>query len=87
MDENGIACRGLLIRHLVMPSLADDTRAVLRFVKESVSKDAFVNIMAQYHPCYRSHECAELSGRISHAEFASALQYARDIGLERAWNH
>jgi putative pyruvate formate lyase activating enzyme len=87
IDENGIACRGLLIRHLVMPSLLDDTRAVLRFVKESVSKDAFVNIMAQYHPCYRSHEFAELSRRISQAEFAAALQYARDIGLKRAYSH
>jgi len=47
---DGTARRGLLVRHLVMPGLLDETRAIFRWLAESVSKDTFVNIMGQYHP-------------------------------------
>jgi putative pyruvate formate lyase activating enzyme len=87
IDERGIARRGLLIRHLVMPSLVEDTRAVLRFVRETVSENAFVNVMGQYHPCYRTLHDEHLSRRLFPTEHASALQYAREIGLKRAYCH
>ena len=87
IDENGIARRGLLIRHLVMPVLGNDTRAVLTFIRDNISEDAFVNITAQYHPCYRAHQHSELSRRLIREEHASALGYAREIGLKRAYSH
>ncbi len=87
IDEYGIARKGLIIRHLVMPSCADDTKKILRFIRDEVSQNAFVNIMAQYHPCHRAGEFEEISGRISSKEHAEAIQYARGIGLLRASNY
>lgn len=87
LDENGIALRGLLIRHLVMPSCGEDTKKVLMFIKEEISKNAFVNIMAQYRPCYRAENFPEIGRRITSEEYYSALEYARLIGLKRASSH
>ncbi|OPY76477.1 MAG: hypothetical protein A4E63_00094 [Syntrophorhabdus sp. PtaU1.Bin050] len=87
IDPSGIARRGLLIRHLVMPSCGEDTRNVLQFIRNEVSRDAFVNIMAQYHPCYNADKYPEISGRITNQEFCEALEFARFIGLTRASHH
>lgn len=87
IDENGIAKRGLLIRHLVMPSFEEDTKKILRFVRNGVSKNAFVNIMAQYHPCHKAGEYPEISRRITNKEYFEAIDYARTIGLIRASNY
>lgn len=84
IDEKGIAEKGLLIRHLVMPACGADTKKIMRFIREEVSQNAFVNIMAQYHPCYRAGEFEEITGRISLKEHAEAVEYARSIGLWRA---
>ena len=86
-DSQGVAERGLIIRHLVMPSHIEDTKEVLRFVREEISKDAFVNIMAQYHPCHKAFEFPEIGRRITEAEYLEALEFARKIGLRRAATH
>jgi uncharacterized Fe-S radical SAM superfamily protein PflX len=59
----------------------------LRFIREELSQDAFVNIMAQYHPCNRAEDYPEISRRISNREYREALDYARKLGLSRAANH
>ncbi|HBA56075.1 MAG: radical SAM protein [Syntrophorhabdus aromaticivorans] len=87
IDPSGIAQRGLLIRHLVMPSCGEDTRNVLQFIRDEISHDAFVNIMAQYHPCYKAGEYFEISRRITAQEYREALEFARSIGLSRASHH
>ena len=87
INTRGIATRGLLIRHLVMPSYGEDTKHILRFIREEISQDAFVNIMAQYHPCNRAEDYPEIARRISRMEYSEALDYARDLGLSRAANH
>ena len=87
MDESGIARRGLLIRHLVMPSHEENTKDVLRFIRDELSQEAFVNVMAQYRPCYQAFRFDEISQRPSATEYASALAYARKIGLRRAGSH
>ena len=87
LDERGIAQRGLLIRHLVMPSHAEDTRKVLDFIRQELSQDAFVNIMAQYHPCYQASQFEEISRRTSLKEHNEGLVYAHKIGLKRAGLH
>lgn len=86
-DENGIARRGLLIRHLVMPGAAGDTRAVLDFIASEISRDSYVNIMSQYYPCHRADDLPEISRRITGREYEEALAYARSIGLTRASRH
>jgi len=85
IDEKGIAKKGLLLRHLVMPGLVDDTKKVLDFIRWKISEHAFVNIMAQYHPCYLSYSHPELMRGITKSEFYEVLDYSREIGLIRAF--
>lgn len=87
INDAGIAERGLLIRHLVMPDMVDNTKRVLDFIRKEISEDAFVNVMAQYHPCHRASEYKELGRRVSGVEYAEAVSYARTIGLRRAGGH
>ncbi|OPY75413.1 MAG: hypothetical protein A4E64_01910 [Syntrophorhabdus sp. PtaU1.Bin058] len=87
VDENGIAGKGLIIRHLVMPSCGEDTKRIMEFIRDNVSRNAFVNIMSQYHPCHRAGEFEEIASRISLKEHTEAVRYARIIGLSRAFNY
>ncbi len=87
LDEEGNAVRGLIIRHLVMPSMAENTRAVLRFIRQEISARAYVNIMGQYHPSYLSANLQEISQGIAPGDLFEAIAYARAIGLERADRH
>jgi len=82
MDRRGIARRGLLVRHLVLPNDLAGTGEVVRFLAE-LSEDTYVNIMAQYRPCYRAHEHPSLARRPTREELESALQLARAAGLHR----
>jgi putative pyruvate formate lyase activating enzyme len=82
LDRRGIARRGLLVRHLVLPNNLAGTGEVVRFLAE-LSKDTYVNIMEQYRPCYRAHEYPPLTRRPTRAEFDEAFRLARDVGLHR----
>jgi len=81
MDERGIARRGLLVRHLVMPNDVAGTREVMRFLAEQVSRDTYVNVMAQYRPCYRASSDPKIGRRLSRTEHERALSWAREAGL------
>jgi putative pyruvate formate lyase activating enzyme len=83
LDEDGIAVRGLLVRHLVLPEDSAGTAEVLRFVAEEFSRDTYVNVMAQYRPCFRAHEHPELARRPTNAELREARDAARRVGLRR----
>jgi putative pyruvate formate lyase activating enzyme len=84
-DENGLALRGVLVRHLVMPGALDDTRAILRWIAENLGRDTYVNIMDQYHPAGMVNETRypELNRPITPEEYQTALRYAREVGLWR----
>jgi putative pyruvate formate lyase activating enzyme len=81
--SNGLATRGVLIRHLVLPENMAGTREVMRFIAREISADSYVNIMPQYRPCGRAHEIAELSRRPTPAEFDAALRVAAEEGISR----
>ncbi len=83
--EKGVAKIGLLIRHLVLPNKLAGPEAVFDFIKENMSVDTYVNIMAQYHPCYEAHQHDEISRRITPEEYREAAEYARLIGLHRGF--
>lgn len=85
INPNGIAERGLLIRHLVMPNGVASTEAVLRFIAEEISVHSYVNIMAQYRPEYRAYEYPEINRRITHKEYMEAVQIARSFHLYRGF--
>lgn len=83
INEDGIAQRGLLVRHLVLPHGLAGTKEVVNFLANEVSPDTYVNIMAQYHPCHKASQFPSLSRRISAGEFQEAVTLARQAGLCR----
>lgn len=85
-DDDGIAQRGLLVRHLVLPNGLAGTPEAMRFLAEEISKNTYVNVMAQYHPCYRAHEFPEINRRPTRQEYQDAVQAALDAGLMRLDN-
>ncbi len=87
MVEDGVAVRGLIVRHLVLPNGLAGTEKVLKFIAEEISKDTYVNIMAQYYPTWKAHRYPELSRRITAEEYREALEIARKLGLHRAGPH
>lgn len=83
LDENGIARRGLLVRHLVLPEGLAGTQEIARFLVQEVSPDTYINLMDQYRPCYKAAELPPLARPITRAEYEQALQQAREAGLHR----
>ena len=83
IDTNGIAQRGLLVRHLVLPNDLAGSREILRFLAEEISINTYINIMDQYHPAYKAHQYPELNRRITRDEYRSVLQMAENLGLHR----
>ena len=83
LDETGIARRGLLIRHLVLPHDLAGTRDVMRFIARKISPNSYVNIMSQYRPCGRAAEIKKLAASLAKNDFEQALQAARDEGITR----
>jgi putative pyruvate formate lyase activating enzyme len=83
VDEEGIALRGLMIRHLVLPQNLSGTDKFVQFVARRLTRSTYVNIMAQYHPAHRAWEFPELARRITPAEYRQAIDWARQAGLTR----
>jgi putative pyruvate formate lyase activating enzyme len=78
---DGIARRGLLVRHLVMPNGAVDSKRVLRFIAEEISPDTCVNVMAQYRPMHLAHRYPEIARPISTRVYREVRLYAEQLGL------
>jgi len=86
VDENGLALRGVLVRHLVMPGLLGDTREIMNWLAGNLSRDTYVNVMDQYYPAHKAEtepRFAEINRGISADEFCGALELARAAGLWR----
>jgi putative pyruvate formate lyase activating enzyme len=83
LDKDGIAQRGLLVRHLVMPHRNAGTREVMRFIAEKISKNTYVNIMFQYRPCGKAHQFREFASRPSNSDFDEAVKAAKEEGITR----
>jgi putative pyruvate formate lyase activating enzyme len=85
VDADGLARRGLIIRHLVMPGALDETRAILQWIVDRLGRDTYVNLMDQYYPAGKvgSAQYPELNRRLSSREFGEARAIARELGLRR----
>jgi putative pyruvate formate lyase activating enzyme len=86
LDDRGIARRGLLVRHLVLPTGLAGTNAVVDFLAKEVSPNTYLNLMDQYRPCYRAHQASEfpeLGRPIQSVEYSDALRAAAEAGLAR----
>jgi len=87
LDGQGVAQRGLLVRHLVLPNRLAGTEEVVRFLAQEVSTNTYLNIMAQYHPCYKAFDIPLLSRPINKQEFHEAIDLAHQQGLHRLDKH
>ncbi|MDI6885071.1 MAG: radical SAM protein [archaeon] len=85
VDERGIAVRGLLIRHLVLPNGLAGSAEVFKFIATELSKESYVNIMLQYRPMYKAYEYKELNREIKMSEYREALDSAKEWGLHRGF--
>lgn len=85
LDPNGIAKKGLLVRLLVMPDNIGGIRETLDFIKNELSTDVYLSIMAQYHPVYKARNYPELHRRITAAEYSEIAKYAEKIGFNFGW--
>lgn len=83
INEKGIATRGLLVRHLVMPDDMAGTREAMRFLAKEVSTNTYVNIMNQYRPCGTAHEHPKLDRSVTRDEYTRAIHEALEEGIER----
>jgi putative pyruvate formate lyase activating enzyme len=83
-DADGVARKGLLVRHLVLPGHPDNSRRCLEFLA-GVSPDIFVSIMAQYSPRYRAPAYPEINRTLAQEEYDAVVDYALDFGLENAF--
>ncbi len=85
LDERGLARRGLMVRHLIMPGGIAGTREILRFIAQEISPHTYVNIMAQYYPAGKvsSEKYSEINRRITEEEYEDAIRAARQVGLDR----
>jgi len=85
LDEKGIAKRGLIVRHLILPNGLSGTEGVMKFLAEEISKDVYISLMSQYFPAYKANEHKELSRRITADEYEEAYQIMQKYGLENGW--
>jgi putative pyruvate formate lyase activating enzyme len=85
LDEDGIATRGLIVRHLVLPNGLSGTEGVMKFLAEEISKDVYISLMSQYFPAYKAHEFSKLSRRITSEEYEEAYHIMQKYGLENGW--
>jgi putative pyruvate formate lyase activating enzyme len=83
LDENGVALRGLLVRHLVLPNAIAATADIVRFLANQISSNTFLNVMDQYRPCFKAGNIRELNRPVSRNEYREAIRLAEVVGLHR----
>jgi putative pyruvate formate lyase activating enzyme len=83
LDENGVALRGLLVRHLVLPNAIAGTADIMRFLANEVSPNTFLNVMDQYRPCFKAGDLPDLNRPITRNEYREAIRLAEVGGLQR----
>ncbi|CAA7599683.1 Aldolase-type TIM barrel [Acididesulfobacillus acetoxydans] len=84
-DEDGLIERGLLVRHLVLPGLLADSKAVLRWIAEKLPRDVYVSLMGQYTPVYQASRCPELARPLTEEEYDEAIDFFFSLGLENGF--
>ncbi len=83
LDGDGVATKGLLVRHLVLPNDMAGTKGIAKFLAEEISMDTYLNIMSQYRPEYQAMDCAGLDRRPTREEYLEAVRSAAGAGPHR----
>lgn len=85
LDDAGIAEKGLIIRLLVLPNEVSGTKESLKFIKTNISKNAYLSIMSQYYPTFKSHNFRDISRRVNRDEYNNVVDEAFSLGLNNGW--
>ena len=84
-DEKGMIKKGLIIRHLVLPNNLENSKKVLKWIKENIDEKAYVSIMTQYFPTYKAQEYQEINRKINKEEYVEIENYIYDLGIENGY--
>jgi putative pyruvate formate lyase activating enzyme len=85
VDCYGVAKKGIIIRHLVLPKNIGNTKKVLNFISKELSSKTFISLMAQYHPAYKSNNFKELSHSLTKKEYEEVVGYLGTVNLNNGW--
>jgi putative pyruvate formate lyase activating enzyme len=85
-DQNGIAQRGMIVRHLVLPNRLSQTREALTFLSNEISPALHLSLMAQYFPAHQTKSIPELDRRLNKEEYRQALDWLEEMRLENGWH-
>ena len=85
IDENGIMKKGIIIRHLVLPNNIENSKKILKWIREKMNKDTYVSVMAQYFPTYKAKEDLELNRKLTKQEWKEIEEYIEELGLENGF--
>ena len=84
-DENGMIVKGVIIRHLVLPNHLQNTKNILKWIKENLPKEVWVSVMAQYFPTYKAKEDELLNRKLKHKEYKEIEEYMYLLNLENGY--
>ena len=84
-DSNGIIKKGLIIRHLVLPNHIRNSKMVLKWIKNNISSDVYVSIMAQYFPTYKSMETEDINRKLSENEYNDIKEYLNFLNIKNGY--
>lgn len=82
LNEDGIITKGMMIRHLVLPGQIENSKQVLRWIKNNIDENAYINIMAQYFPCYKAKEIEELNRKLTKEEYEEIERFVYDLDIK-----
>ena len=85
LDDNGIMKKGLMIRHLILPNQVENSKQVLKWIKENIDNNVFVSVMAQYFPTYKAKEIEGLNRKLTKKEYEEVENYLYDLDLENGY--
>jgi putative pyruvate formate lyase activating enzyme len=85
MDEGGIAKKGLIVRHLVLPNGFSSTGKIFKFISREISKDVHISLMSQYHPVYQANKFPEINRKITKQEYEEAFELLLRYDLSNGW--
>lgn len=85
LDENGVMKKGLMIRHLILPNEVQNSKKVLKWIKENIDSNVYVSIMAQYFPTYKAKEIPEIARKITKEEYEKIENYLYELDLENGY--
>lgn len=85
LNEKGIMQKGLMIRHLILPNQIENSKKVLKWIKENMDNNIYVSIMAQYFPTYKARELDELNRKLTREEYEEVENYLYELELENGY--